>query len=144
MGIQEISVNNIEKTLENIEPWIDGNFLEQRAVVAGLCEPKLLKNEINNINILKILEKITRNINHDNKLSDQEVSLRKALGYGWSVVIVSTPENGKRYFEKLFHLSGKHVSWIIKENLKKNRLIKMDSEWVKKCSIRLTAAGAQN
>jgi hypothetical protein len=144
MGIQEISVNNIEKTLENLESWINGNFLEQRAVVAGLCEPKLLKNEINNINILKILEKITLNVNHDNKLSDQEVSLRKALGYGWSVVIASTPESGKRYFEKLFHLSGKHVGWIIKENLKKNRLIKMDSEWVKKCSTRLTDAGAQN
>ena len=138
IGIQEISVDNLEKTLENIELWVNGNFLEQRAVVAGLCEPKLLKNEINNINILKVLEKITRNFSHDNKLSDQEVSLRKALGYGWSVVIVSTPKNGKDYFEKLFRLSGKHVNWIIRENLKKNRLIKMDSEWVKKCSIRLT------
>jgi hypothetical protein len=142
MGIQEISVNNIEKTLENIEPWIEGNFLEQRAVVAGLCEPKLLKNEINNIAILKILERITRNINHDHKLSDQEISLRKALGYGWSVVIVSTPENGRKYFEKLFRLPGKNINWVIKENLKKNRLIKMDSEWVKKCGIRLTTAGA--
>jgi hypothetical protein len=74
-----------------------------------------------NINILKILERITRNISHDNKLSDQEVSLRKALGYGWSVVIVSIPKNGKRHFEKLFHLPGKHVKWVIKENLKKNR-----------------------
>lgn len=137
MGIQEISMKNIEKTLENIEPWIEGNFLEQRAVVAGLCEPKLLNNEINNINILEILGRITRNISHDNKLSDQGVSLRKALGYGWSVVIVSTPEIGKKHFEKLFHLPGKHVNWVIKENLKKNRLIKMDSEWVKKCSIRL-------
>jgi len=71
-------------------------------------------------------------------LSDQEVSLRKALGYGWSVVIVSAPGKGKRYFEKLFQLPGKHVSWVITENLKKNRLIKMDSEWVKKCGIRLT------
>jgi hypothetical protein len=138
MGIQEISVDNLEKTLENIEPWVEGNFLEQRAVVAGLCEPKLLKNETNNIAILKILEKITRNISHDKKLSDQEVSLRKALGYGWSVVIVSSPGNGKRYFEKLFHLPGKHVNWVIKENLKKNRLIKMDPEWVKECGIRLT------
>jgi len=139
MGIQKISADNIEKTLENIEPWIDGNFLEQRAVVAGLCEPKLLKNELIDIKILKILERITRNINHNNKLSDQEVSLRKTLGYGWSVVIVSTPEKGKSCFEKLFQLSGKHVNWILKENLKKNRLINMDPEWVKKCGIRLTA-----
>jgi hypothetical protein len=140
MGIQEISVDNLENTLENIKPWVDGNFLEQRAVVAGLCEPKLLKNETNNVSILKILNKITRNINHNNKLSDQEVSLRKALGYGWSVVIVSTPKSGKSYFEKLFPLPGKHIHWIIKENLKKNRLLKMDPEWVEKCETRLITA----
>jgi hypothetical protein len=142
MGIQEISVENIGETLENIGPWVDGNFLEQRAVVAGLCEPKLLKNESSNINILDILEKITRNLNHDNKLSDPEVSLRKALGYGWSVVIASTPKSGKSHFEKLFRLSGKHVNWIIRENLKKNRLIKMDPEWVEKCNNRLTTVTA--
>lgn len=138
MGIQEISVDNMEETLENIEAWVDGNFLEQRAVVAGLCEPKLLKNEADNINVLKTLERITRNVNHDNKLSDQEVSLRKALGYGWSVAIVSAPEVGRSYFEKLFALPGKHINWIVRENLKKNRLMKMDSEWVKKCAARLT------
>jgi hypothetical protein len=137
MGIQEISVNDLGTTLENIKPWIEGNFLEQRAVVAGLCEPKLLKNEINNGHILKILEKITGNLYHDNKLSGQEDSLRKALGYGWSVVIASCPEKGKAYFEKLFRLSGKHITWIIRENLKKNRLVKMDPEWVEKCRKRL-------
>ena len=139
MGIQEISVDNLGETLKNIEPWVNGNFLEQRAVVAGLCEPKLLKIEDSNINILDILEKITKNLNHDNKLSDPEVSLRKALGYGWSVVIVSGPKSGKSHFEKLFHLSGKHVNWIIRENLKKNRLIKMDPQWVEKCNSRLAA-----
>ena len=38
---------------------------------------------------------------HDNKLTDEEDSLRKALGYGWSVVIVHAPAEGKKAFEKL-------------------------------------------
>jgi len=137
MGIQEISVAGLEKTLENIKPWTFGNFLEQRAVVAGLCEPKLLKTERAILIILDILEKITQKLDHNNKLSEQETSLRKSLGYGWSVVMASSPKNGKIRFERLFQLPGKHIDWIIRENLKKNRLIKMDPDWVKKCEDRL-------
>ncbi|MBN1875063.1 MAG: hypothetical protein JXA33_12595 [Anaerolineae bacterium] len=142
MSIQEISVEGIEITLENIKPLINGNDYEQRAVVAGLCEPKLLTNEAVNIRILEIMEEITKNLNHDRKLTDSENSLKKALGYGWSVVIVASPEHGKQYFEKLFDLVSKHVKWIIRENLKKNRLIKMDKEWVEKCKMCLTIASS--
>ncbi|MBN1265711.1 MAG: hypothetical protein JXA25_09475 [Anaerolineales bacterium] len=137
MGIQEISGKDIELTLQNIRPMISGNSYEQRAVVAGLCEPKLLKDRNINIKILEILEAITANLNHDNKLTDSEVSLRKALGYGWSVVIAASPEEGKHYFERLFNLPGKHIQWIIRNNLKKNRLIKTDKEWVEECMKRL-------
>ena len=118
-----------------------GNYYEKRAVVAGLCEPKLLKEEKIATMVLKVLNEITEVLDHNNKLSDEEESLRKALGYGWSVVIVHAPENGKRVFEKLINeKKGKHIRWMIRENLKKNRLIKMDIEWVKKMENRLTTA----
>ena len=131
MSIQEISVGNLETTLRNIVSLIKGNAYQQRAVVAGLCEPKLLKDKSLNTQILKIMESITLRLNHDNKLTDSEEALRKALAYGWSVVIAATPREGKSTFEKLFNLPGKHIQWLIKENLKKNRLIKMDAGWVK-------------
>ncbi len=132
MSIQEISFHDMKASLQNLEPMIKGNYYEQRAVVAGLCEPKLLKDKDINDQILKIMEKITNNMDHDKKLSPAEDSLRKALGYGWSVIIAASPKNGKLHFEKLFSLTGKHISWIIRENLKKNRLIKMDKKWVDK------------
>lgn len=46
----------------------------------------------------------------------------------------------KKAFEKLLETESKHIKWIIKENLKKNRLIKMDTDWVKKMEKRLTPA----
>jgi hypothetical protein len=117
---------------------VDGNPYEQRAVVAGLCEPKLLSDHGINKKILKILSKITKGLDHNNKLSESEDSLRKALGYGWSVVIVHIPDEGKLAFENMFSFTGKHIRWIIKENLKKNRLVKMDKKWVAEMENRLT------
>ena len=137
MGIQEISVGNLDETLGNIGPLAKGNSLEMRAVVAGLCEPKLLKDKKIDRKILALLGSITKTLDHDEKLDNGDDSLRKALGYGWSVVVAASPEDGKKEFEKLFALSGKHVRWIIRENLKKNRLIKMDGEWVAGCAKRL-------
>lgn len=65
-------------------------------------------------------------------LSDGQIALRKAFGYCWSVAIVAFPEEGKKSFEKLLPAKNKHVLWIVKENLKKHRLMKMDGEWVVK------------
>ena len=108
-----------------------GNAYEKRAVVAGLCEPKLLKDKAVAFHVINFLDEITATLDHDNKLTDEEDSLRKALGYGWSVAIVHAPAAGKKAFEKLLQKKSKHIKWIMKENLKKNRLIKTDAEWVK-------------
>jgi len=35
------------------------------------------------------------------------------------------------------HLPGNHVAWIVREKLKKNRLVKMDAGWVKTCQKRM-------
>jgi hypothetical protein len=137
MGIQEISVGRLAETLGALASWVDGNPYERRAVVAGLCEPKLLGDVNLTSRVLAILETITRGFDHGEKLADGDDSLRKALGYGWSVAIVHAPEAGKKAFEKLFALPGKHVKWIMKENLKKNRLVKMDAGWVSSCAARL-------
>lgn len=134
IAIQELCFYDIEETVKNLKPMINGDYLQQRAIVAGLCEPKLLKRKEINLKILNILEEITLHLTHEHKLSDSEESLRKTLGYGWSVLIAASPLEGKQQFEKLFDVPGKHVKWIIKENLKKNRLLKMDSEWVANCN----------
>jgi len=137
ISIQEISEGNLKEVLSGMQRFIDGNEFEKRAVVAGLCEPKLLKDREGNLRILSILYTISKGLDHDRKLDDGGTSLRKALGYGWSVVVSAIPDDGKKIFGKLFDLSGKHITWIIRENLKKNRLQKMDAEWVEDCLKRV-------
>jgi len=53
------------------------------------------------------------------------------MGYCWSVATAALPADGKPMLEAWFSLHGPGcVTWIMKENLKKNRLERMDAEWV--------------
>ena len=137
IAIQELASGGLAEILTELKAFVEGNAFEMRAVVAGLCEPKLLNNRRYNSEILKILLEISETLNQSDKFTAAEESLRKALGYGWSVVIAKSPDQGKEYFEKLLGFKSKHINWVIKENLKKNRLIKMDPGWVKKIEEKL-------
>jgi len=133
MALQTIGDTNPDLLLEIANTWKKGNFLEQRAVMAGLCEPRLLKSAEFCQQVLAILDEITTGISatSGNKREDFRV-LRQALGYGWSVAVVGEPEMGKTLFEKWAKSSHTDIQWIVKENLKKNRLIKLDHQWVEK------------
>ena len=136
MGIQEIAENKMDEIIKSLKKWVKGNELEQRAVVAALCEPKLLKNKTTTIEVLQILDEITRGFNAiDGKINESQTTLRKALGYGWSVAIAAIPPEGKAAFESIASNTNKHVRWIVKENLTKNRLLKMDKVWVEKLKV---------
>ncbi len=52
------------------------------------------------------------------------------LAYCWSVAVAAFPEEGKPLMEKWFDSEDKDIRWMVKENLKKNRLVKMDADWV--------------
>jgi hypothetical protein len=133
IGIQEMVDENLYDVIKILEDWTGGNEYEKRAVIASLCEPKLLVNKSDVKSILNILAKTMATFSGVNgALSEGQIALRKAAGYCWSVAIVASPEDGKKSFEKLLPAKNKHISWIIKENLKKNRLLKMDREWVVK------------
>lgn len=131
IAIQEIAVNKVEKVIPLLQPWLDGNALEKRAVIAALCEPKLLKEKQIVVDVLEILSQVTSGLQTlPDKADETHKSLMKTLGYGWSVAIVANPETGKVKFEKIIALNNKHIRWIVKENLNKNRLLRMDKEWV--------------
>lgn len=130
-GLQIIGENNFDNLTIGIQKWVYGNNYEKRAVVAGLCEPKLLKERNNAQKALEILNEILLSINSiSNRKSESFRVLRKGLGYGLSVAIVSDPELGKQIFESLRFSTDKDLRWIINENLKKKRLEKMDKKWV--------------
>ncbi len=136
MAYQIIGDNDFEMLLSDMEILKEGNPLEKRAVVAALCEPRLLKNASDADRVLKIIAEITEWLAdnaHMRKTEEYRV-LKKGLAYGWSVVVAAFPREGKPIFEKWLESSNPEVRWVMKENLKKKRLLKVDPIWVEQCN----------
>ena len=132
-GLQIIGEKNFDKLIPGIREWINGNDYEKRAVMAGLCEPKLLRENNNSEIVLEILVEIIESVKNISERKRESFRvLKKGLGYGLSVAIVSNPEKGKAIFEKLKNISDKDIAWILNENLKKKRLEKIDKDWTDK------------
>ena len=133
MALQRFGCVNMDQLIAEMRVWSKGTPLEQRAVAAALCEPKLLKEEKHARAVLAILDEITSTIEQTkNRRSSDFLVLRKGLGYCWSVAIVALPNEGKALMEKWLQNSDKDIHWIMQENLKKKRLERMDSIWVDK------------
>ncbi len=129
--LQRIGDGDISFLLKEMKDWSKGNLFEKRAAIASLCEPRLLKSDEISCSVLDILDDVTLSITNltESKNEAFEV-LKKGLAYGWSVAMVACPEKGKKLFEKWVGSKDKEIIWIMKENLKKKRLLKMDKEWV--------------
>ncbi len=50
--------------------------------------------------------------------------MKKGLCYCLSVIVKEIPDEGFSYMEELAQIDDIDIRWILKENLKKNRLIK--------------------
>jgi hypothetical protein len=133
MALQRLGDVNMGQLIEAMNEWSQGNALEQRAAAAGLCEPRLLSDAQNVRAVLAILDQITEGLlQQGDRRGDAFLALRKGLAYCWSVAVVALPTEGKVTMEKWLASSDKDIRWIMKENLKKNRLVRMDADWVKK------------
>lgn len=137
MAIQELPFGDLVAREAFTRRLLTPDPFVHRAVVAGLCEPRNLRGQIGVERVVDQLERSTALVAHDRKLTEGEEVLRKALGYGWSVVLVEAPLDGKRAFEALVSVPSRHVRWVVAENLKKNRLAKWNPEWVSDLRRRL-------
>jgi hypothetical protein len=138
MALQRLGQVDMDSLLQEMEEWSQGNLLEKRAAAAALCEPKLLREEKQVEGVLRILDQITASIQSvEDRKSDEFKALRKGLGYCWSVAVVALPQEGKRMMERWFSSDDKDVLWIMKQNLRKKRLTRMDAEWVERWKVRL-------
>jgi HEAT repeat protein len=141
IGLQHIGDRGVPVLLAELESWRTGNLLEQRAVVAALCEPRLLRERATAERVIEILADITGALaERGDRTTDEFAVLRKSLGYGWSVAIVAAPVKGKAAFRRLLKSTDKDVRWIAKENLSKNRLVRMDADWVDSAKAKLAKA----
>jgi hypothetical protein len=121
-----------------IEGWISGNAYEKRAAAAALAEPRLLQDPHMALKVLRILDEITSDIASGAVPRDESFKvLRQSMGYCWSVAMAAFPEAGKPLMEKWLASADPDVRWIMKENLRKNRLSKVDERWVQKWQRKL-------
>jgi HEAT repeat protein len=135
IALQYVGDANMAVLLREMKDWAKGNWYELRAAGAALAEPRLLKDPAAARGVLKILDGITRKIASARLPQDEGFKvLRQAMGYCWSVAVAALPDAGKPYMEKWLSAPNAAVRWIMRENLKKNRLVKMDLAWVKRCS----------
>ncbi len=137
MALQRIGRADMDALLGNMETWATGAWLEMRAAAAGLAEPDLLREEQYILRALTILDQITLAVENTEERDEDFKVLRQGLGYCWSVVVVSLPNPGKQAMEHWLSSADRDVRWIMKENLKKKRMIRIDQAWVEACLARL-------
>lgn len=131
MALQRWGDIDMAGLIVEMAKWATGNFLEQRAAAATLCEPRLLGDAGEALQALRILDQITTSITEiGDRRSDSFIVLRKGLAYCWSVAVAALPEAGEPLMEKWFTSSDKDIRWIMKQNLEKKRLSKVDGGWV--------------
>ncbi len=132
MAAMQFGFKDFAYLFKQMQSWGIGNLYERRAAAATLCDPNLLDTEEKAVPVLNLLKDITFDLPNYDKDTEGFDALVKGLSFCWSVAICSAPKEGKRLFEELIKSENKFVKKIVKENLSKNRLKKMDEAWIAK------------
>jgi hypothetical protein len=129
MALQRVGDADIDRLLALAESWAgDTRALVQRAAVAGVCEPRLLRTPGPAAAAVDLCVTVTESMAgrpRDGRRGDDVRSLRQALGYCWSVAVAACPAAGLPRFKVLASSDDVDVRWIVKENEKKVRLAKL-------------------
>ncbi len=138
MALQRLGKKDMGLLMDEMERWSSGSLLERYAAAVSLCHPELLTEDAYARRALHLLDAMTTSVAAvEDRHSDEFKTLRKGLGFCWSIAVVALPEAGKPLMEKWLSSADKDVVWIIKQNLNKSRLCRMDAEWVEKCKAQL-------
>ncbi len=131
MALQRWGGVDMDGLLMEMVMWSQGTFLEQRAAAAALCEPALLREPVHAERTLQILDAITASVARcEDRRGEDFQALRKGLAYCWSVAVAALPDVGKPMMERWLASNDRDVRWIMRQNLAKKRLARMDAEWV--------------
>lgn len=131
MALQRWGDSDMDALLAAMDIWAGGSRYEQRAAAAALCEPRLLSEVAHAARTLALLDRLTAGlINAADRRSEPFRTLRQALGYCWSVALVANPVAGRPLFEQWSRSPDADARWVVRKNLKKNRLERLDAAWV--------------
>lgn len=133
LGLQVRADTAPQEVLRIAADWAaDPDPLVQRAAVAALCEPRLLRTADQAASAVAICRTTTSALAQlpaDRRREPGVRTLRQALGYCWSVAVAADPGPGLVAFRTLAARNDLHadpdVAWIIAENLRKKRLARL-------------------
>ena len=128
-GLQRVGDRDLPRLCALVREWVqDDDPLVQRAAAAAICEPRLLVTEPGARTALDVCEEATgwiADLPAERRRDEEVRTLRQALGYCWSVAAAADPGAGLPRFGHLRASADPDVQWIVRENLKKARLIKL-------------------
>ncbi|HEY7035660.1 MAG TPA: hypothetical protein VH482_30240 [Thermomicrobiales bacterium] len=108
------------------DSWLpDANYLEQRAIVTALAHPPLLRSPEHARFSLGMTERVVANLaaaGANARKSDAFAVLKKGLGFAPSLFVAALPREGFPILERWARSGDRDLTWIVRENLKKNRL----------------------
>jgi hypothetical protein len=126
MGLQRLGDADPASLRRVAAAWAkDHHPLVRRAAVAGVCEPRLLRDADTARWALDALDVVTAALAGLPAAArpDPDVrSLRRALGYCWSVAVAALPDPGFDRLERWAGSDDPDVRWLVRENLRKARL----------------------
>jgi HEAT repeats len=131
MGLQRLGDTDPPRLWSLARRWAaDPDPLVQRAAAAGICEPRLLRTPEAAAVAVQVCESITATLAArpaGERRTAGTRSLRQALGYCWSVAVAADPVAGLPRFEALTDDPDPDIAWIVRENKKKARLIRLQA-----------------
>jgi hypothetical protein len=125
-GLQRLLTRQERDTIEALADWVaPGEWLEMRAAAAAVAHPALLEDSETAISALQLHRDIVDPmLGAEDRRAETFRLLRKGLGYTLSVVVRALPEEGFAFMAQLMDSGDADALWIVKQNLKKNRLVK--------------------
>ena len=129
LALQRFGRENMERLLAEMRSWASDSPFVQRAAAAALCEPDLLQRPEDAVEVMMILDHITKSLGAATNRKDEGFkALRKALGYCWSVAAAAAPANARPYIDKWLQSTDKDIAWVMKSNLGKARMAGFDGD----------------
>lgn len=131
MALQRWGSVDMPGLLHEVAGWSSGSLLQCRAAAAAICEPALLKDAAHATAVFDILDGCTAALlAAADRRSEAFKALRKGLGYCWSVAVAAYPAPGTARMERWLSSADSDVRWVMRENLAKNRIARLDAQWL--------------
>lgn len=126
LALQRVGDADAGLLREVARAWMaEADPLALRAALAGVCEPRLLRDPQTAALALEVCDRATERLSRMSPLvrrNPQVRVLRQTLGYCWSVAVAADPEHGLPRFARLAGSSDPDVRWVDRENRRKARL----------------------